>query len=111
MARPVSRAKGKQYMGGTSSRIAIQPSISLRSCYTSYFIHDGKVYPVAGSPSDIFRAAVPTSFTDEVAEKLLQADDVDITARFYILNRLSEFGMPMQLYGSKQEATHFRKKV
>ena len=88
------------------------PDISLRQCYISYFIHQGTVYPVAGSPSVIFKAAAcQPGHWDETAEKLLLQDDLDLVSRWYILNRLSEKKKPLQLYGSAQEATHVLKKM
>lgn len=86
---------------------SITPSISLRQCYTSLYIHNGNVYPVAGSSSEIFTSAVHQmagDMWDDAAEKLLQHDDVDITSRFYILNRLTEKGIPLKLYTSMLEA-------
>ena len=85
----------------------ISPEISLRSAYTSFYIHNGQVYPIVGSSSETFRDAVYAhagNQWDKTACKLLEAPDIDLVARWFILNRLVELKKPMELFQSQAEA-------
>lgn len=88
----------------TSRKSLVLPSITLRSTYTSHFIHNGTVYPIAGSSSEVFKSAVLQLVGDHWDEKVLQAEDLDLVSRWYVLNRLVEKGKPMKLYTSRLEA-------
>jgi hypothetical protein len=80
------------------------PAISYSQASTSYFIHNGQVYPVASAPTSIFKAAMPTQEVTIPLDSVFTYDELDMPARFYIINRLSEKGKPLQMYKSWAEA-------
>jgi hypothetical protein len=80
------------------------PAISYSQASTSYFIHNGQVYLVASAPSEIFKAAMPTQEVTIPLDSVFTYDELDMSARFYILNRLAEKNRPMKMYKSRAEA-------
>jgi hypothetical protein len=79
------------------------PAVTLQTCKLAYIIHNNQVLPLATCPSNLFREAIhglAGDKWDDDACLLLQAPQIDLVSRWYIVNLLAEKGKPVKIYKS-----------
>jgi hypothetical protein len=80
--------------------VTTPPAITLRQMYSSFFQFEGQTYPVATSPTSIFKSAVralhPGPF-NVTTEQLLEQEELDLVSRWYLICELDRLKRPMQL--------------
>jgi hypothetical protein len=88
----------------------VTAAIPYSQCQHAYFIHQGTAYNVASSPSSIFKAwiaATSKSWPDGSAGDalaLLENDELDLPARWWLLCLPGSSKQSLQLYGSREMA-------
>ena len=83
------------------------PPVDLEDAKHGFFVYDSEVYEVKTAPDAIFRVACyalsPTWKSAPQYSRLLNSEQIDFFARWYLLCELANAKRPMKLHTKREE--------